>query len=49
MSDDKISEFLNKFEQITPLTAIDDIQKTLYDAVSGYTPNKNNKVVKIKK
>ena len=49
LSDDKISEFLNKFEQITPLTAIDDIQKTLYDAVSGYTPNKNNKVVKIKK
>ncbi|MAQ73589.1 MAG: polysaccharide biosynthesis protein [Gammaproteobacteria bacterium] len=49
LSDDKISEFLNKFEQINPLTAIDDIQKTLYDAVSGYTPNKNNKVVKIKK
>ena len=43
----KINEFIHKFKQITPSTPIEDIQKTLYDAVSGYKPD-NNKVVKIK-
>tara|TARA_B100001123_G_scaffold82261_1_gene93775 strand:- start:6963 stop:8888 length:1926 start_codon:yes stop_codon:yes gene_type:complete len=47
LSEHKVNEFIAQFKQITPSTPIEDIQKTLYDAVSGYKPD-NNKVVKIK-
>ena len=49
LSHEKILYFIDKFNKLDSKSSLNEIQKILYEAVSGYKPFKANNVVSIKK
>ena len=49
LSHEKVLYFIDKFNKLDSKSSLNEIQKILYEAVSGYKPFKANNVVSIKK